>query len=77
MSELTEFLIKLTTCDMLVLTLVSTGRLCCRFFLHGLYQDRLFLSNPLLMAEVNLLVGEGKVVDAGGIARLKQTFLSA
>ncbi|WP_162055820.1 hypothetical protein [Pontibacter pamirensis] len=76
MSELTEFLTRLTDCDMLVLTLVSTNRLYCRFFLHGLYQDRMFLSDPLLMAELSLLMGEGEVVDAGGIARLKQTFLA-
>ncbi|WP_162056126.1 hypothetical protein [Pontibacter pamirensis] len=69
MSELTELLSRLTTCDMLVLTHVSTDRLYCRFFLHGLYQDRMFLSDPLLM-------GEGEVVDAGGVARLKQTFLA-
>ncbi|MFD3003954.1 hypothetical protein ACFS7Z_26595 [Pontibacter toksunensis] len=76
MSELTEFLNRLTHCDMLVLTLVSTDRLYCRFFLGGLYQDRMFLADPLLMAELNLLMGEGEVVDAGGIARLKQTFLA-
>lgn len=75
MTERTEFLQRLSGCDMIVLTLVNTDRFYCRFFKDSLYQDRMFLSDPLLMAELRLLVGVGEVVDASGVARLKQTFL--
>ncbi|GHA81414.1 hypothetical protein GCM10007389_39960 [Pontibacter akesuensis] len=37
MNELREFLSLLNACDLIVLTLVSTDRLYCRFFLGGLY----------------------------------------
>lgn len=50
MTELTELLQRLSGCDMIVLTLVNTYRFYCRFFKDRLYQDHMFVSDPLLKA---------------------------
>ena len=76
MNELTEFLNKLTACDLIVLTPVSTDRIYCRYFHQGLYKDRMFVTDPNLIAELNELSGEGDEVDIIGVAKLKQTYLA-
>ena len=72
MSESVGLLKKFDKCDLVVLTPVSKDRTYCRFFLDGLYQDRMFVSGPLLLARLHQLVGEGQVINGSGIARLKQ-----
>lgn len=56
-----------------MLTLVSIDRLYCRFFLNGLYQGRMLVSDPFLMAELNHLIGEGEVIERTGVAKLKES----
>jgi len=75
MSELTDFYSKLSTCDSIVLKLVNEDRLYCRFFLNGLYLDRMFVTAPALVAELSPLCGEE--VNAGGVARLRQALPAA
>ncbi|MCC9169149.1 hypothetical protein [Pontibacter harenae] len=76
MNELTEFLNRISACDLIVLTLVSADRLYCRFFREGLYRDRMFVSDPVLLAELMKLSGKGEEISTAGIAKLKQTFLA-
>lgn len=75
MSELNDFLSRLSACDLIVLTIVSS-RFYCRFFMNGLYLDRMYVSNPRIVSELIQLSGEGEEVDASGVARLKQTLLA-
>ncbi|MFD2245033.1 hypothetical protein [Pontibacter ruber] len=78
MIELTEFLTKLNSCDRIVLT-DSEERTYCRFFRDGLYLDRMYVTDAIILAELDPLKKtseEGEEVDAAGIAKLKQLFLA-
>ena len=75
MSELSDFSDRLSACDLMILKLVNEDRLYCRFFLNGLYLDRMFVTAPALVAELSPLCGEE--VNAGGVARLKQALSAA
>ncbi|MFD2515924.1 hypothetical protein ACFSRY_18780 [Pontibacter locisalis] len=72
MSELTDFLNKLSACSLIVLTAASEERLYCRFFLNGVYMDGMFVSAPALVAQLRQLQGEGEEIDSRGIVLLKQ-----
>ncbi|RDV15456.1 hypothetical protein DXT99_08145 [Pontibacter diazotrophicus] len=75
MSERTGFLNNLDKCNLVVLTPVSKDRTYCRFFLDGLYMDRMYVSDPALVAKLSQLSGKGEEISTGGVARLKQLFM--
>ncbi|MER2999215.1 hypothetical protein [Pontibacter populi] len=75
MPELTKFLTTLTKADLLILT-CSADRTYCRFFNGGMYLDRMYVTNPALLAELHPLMGEGDEINIEGIAKLKQLFLN-
>ncbi|MCP2044296.1 hypothetical protein [Pontibacter sp. HSC-36F09] len=79
MSELTELLQKLETCecDLIVLTFVGEDRLYCRFFKDGLYKDRMFISEQNIITELRNVSGEGEEIDASGISKLRKLVSSA
>ena len=72
--ELTKFLNKLTKADLLVLN-TGGGRTYCRFFQDGVYVSRMFLTSPVLLAELQPLIGDGDEINAEGIAKLKQLYM--
>lgn len=74
MSELTEFLAKLESCecDLIVLTFISDDRLYCRFFKGGLYRDRMFVNEQSIISQLRTFSGEGEEIDAMGISKLRQ-----
>ncbi|PRY15531.1 hypothetical protein CLV24_102152 [Pontibacter ummariensis] len=78
MSELKEFLDKLSACDcnLVVLTLISANRVYCRLFKDGQYIDRVFVNDPLIVTELYKLCGRGEEIDADGIAKLRQKFIA-
>lgn len=77
MSELRDFSDRLSACDSIILKLVNGDRLYCRFFLNGLYMDRMFVTEPALVAELSPLCSEGEQVNASGVAKLKQALPAA
>jgi len=77
MRELNGFLTKLAACDLIVLTRVSQERVYCRFFLNGQYVERMFVTEPALVAELSSLCGEGEEITASGVAKLKEMLLVA
>lgn len=76
MSELNDFLSRLSDCDLIVMRIASS-RFYCKFFMNGQYLDRMYVSNPRIVSELMQLSGEGEEVDASGVARLKETLLAA
>lgn len=76
MTELAEFLNKLNTSDLIVLTIISSDRLYCRFFLKGQYTDRMYVADAILIAHITKLSGEGDSINADGVANLKSIFLA-
>ncbi|RAU82838.1 hypothetical protein [Pontibacter arcticus] len=75
MPELTIFLNNLLSSDLIILTR-NTERTYCRFFKDGVYLDRMYVSDPALLAELHVLLGEGDEINAPGIAKLKQLYLA-
>lgn len=75
MSERTGFLNNLDKCDLMVLTPVNKHRTYCRFFLDGQYMDRMYVSDPAVLAKLSQLSGKGEEISIGGVARLKQLFM--
>ncbi|MBB6609945.1 hypothetical protein H7F15_02755 [Pontibacter sp. Tf4] len=71
MQEVKELLNKLTKSDSVLVTELK-NRSYCRFFRDGQYIDRMFVTNPALLAELLPLVGEAYEIDATGIATLAQ-----
>lgn len=74
MNELAGFLKKLNNCDLIVLTPISDERMYCRLFLNGVYSGKLYVSDPVILAELHLLKGEGDKVDAEGVTNLKSKY---
>ncbi len=72
---MTDFIDKLNYCDLMVLTWVSRDRIYCRFFLNGIYMDRMYVSDAAILAHLHRLCGVGDEVSANGVAELKQLFV--
>ena len=75
MSELEEFFDKLNFCDLIVLTMFSKDRIYCRFFLNGVYMDRVYVSDAAIIKSLQRLSGAGDEISANGVAELKQLFV--
>ncbi len=75
MPELTRFLNKLAQADLLVLT-TGSSRTYCRFYKEGVYVSRMYITDPSLLAELYLLLGENNEINADGITKLKQMYLT-
>lgn len=75
MSERTDFIDKLNYCDLIVLTHVSRDRIYCRFFLHGVYMDRIYISDGVVLSHLHRLCGVGDEISLNGVAELKQLFV--
>ncbi|PVY42219.1 hypothetical protein [Pontibacter virosus] len=79
MSELTEFLQKLESCEcnLIVLTYIGDERLYCRFFKDGLYKDRMFITDQSIITQLRSVSGEGEEIDTNGISKLQKLVSSA
>lgn len=75
MRELADFIDNLNYCDLMVLTWVSRDRIYCRFFLNGIYMDRMYVSDEVILSHLHRLCGVGDEVSANGVAELKQLFV--
>ncbi|RDV15474.1 hypothetical protein DXT99_08235 [Pontibacter diazotrophicus] len=75
MSELADFTDKLNYCDLIVLTWVSRDRIYCRFFLSGIYMDRMYVSDEGILSHLHRLCGVGDEISTSGVAELKQLFV--
>lgn len=52
--------------------MINTDRVYCRFFKEGIYKDRMYITEPFIVAELYSICGEGEEIDASGIAKLKR-----
>ncbi|WP_162054318.1 hypothetical protein [Pontibacter pamirensis] len=74
MNELTNFYKKLSGCDFIALTPINEGRFYCRFYLNGLYLDRMFITDISLQEELLLLSEDDEMIDENSISRLKDKY---
>ncbi len=74
MNEISIFVDKLNACDSITLT-VGTDHTYCQFSLGGLYQDRVYVTDEVLVAQLREFSNEQGIVDITGIAKLKQMLL--
>lgn len=74
MDELVYFSEKLCTCDFIAITPVSQHRMYCRFYVDGLYVDRMFVSHLSLLEDLILLCKDDEVIEETGIVRLRDKY---
>jgi hypothetical protein len=74
MDEYSLFTSKLQACDLIVLTEADEIRTYCRFYAHGLYQDRMFISDVSMKECLTQLSSEEDIIDWNGVQNLRKKY---
>ncbi|MCP2043833.1 hypothetical protein L1278_001870 [Pontibacter sp. HSC-36F09] len=77
MDEFSLFTSKLQSCDLIVLTEADEIRTYCRFYANGLYQDRMFISDVSVKANLAQLSSEEDVIDWNGVQDLRKKYCAS